>query len=73
MAFDNGADGYYAFKPGIESQDMIREVLGTDDPGVIYLFKQWWGKYKISLRDLDAQVEEAEIVMKGYLEELGYE
>ena len=52
---------------------MIRELVGTDDPGIVSLFEKWWDKYKVSLRELDQQVEEAENVMKGYLQELGYE
>lgn len=73
VVFDDSGDGYYSFKPGIDSKEMIREAVGTDDTGIITLFEKWWNKYKVSLKELDEQVAEAEDVMKGYLEELGYE
>lgn len=73
VVFDDRGDGYYLFKPSIESKEMIRDIVGTDDPGIILLFEKWWDKYKVSLRELDQQVVEAEAVMKGYLQELGYE
>ena len=40
---------------------------------VIAQLERWWDKYRLSLKELDAQVAEAEDVMKGYLTELGYE
>lgn len=40
---------------------------------VLQQLERWWDKYRVSLSDLDAQVVEAESVMKGYLKELGYE
>ncbi len=73
VIFDDTGDGYYAFKPVVESKEMIRDFLGTDKASIVSLFERWWDKYKVSLKELDAQVAEAENVMKGYLEELGYE
>lgn len=64
---------YYDFKPEIESKEAIRDHLGTDDPKVIGQFERWWDKYRVSLHQLDDKVATAEAVMKGYLEELGYE
>ena len=40
---------------------------------VIGLLERWWDKYKVSLHELDYQVDEAEAVMNGYLAELEYE
>ncbi len=71
VVFDDRGDGYYEFKPSVESKEMIIDVV--DDDNVVPLFERWWDKYKVSLKELDEQVEEAEKVMKGYLEELGYE
>jgi len=73
VVFENGGDGYYKFKSAIGSKEKIREHLGTDDAGIIAQFEKWWDKYKVSLRELGVEVEEAEKVMKGYLQELGYE
>ena len=74
VVFNDRGDGeYYDFKPSIETKEMIRDVVGTDDPAIISLFERWWDKYKVSLRELDGQVVEAEMVMKEYLQELGYE
>lgn len=66
-------EGYYDFKPEIDSKEAIREAMGEVDAKVINQLERWWDKYRVSLSELDAQVAEAESVMKGYLEELGYE
>jgi type I restriction enzyme M protein len=80
-----GGDGdpdYYDFKPEIDSKEAIREYLsrhsrtcGNPEPDakVIAQLERWWDKYRVSLHELDAQVAEAEAVMKGYLKELGYD
>ena len=67
--FTRRDNDYYDFK--IDSKEAIREV--TDNQKVITQLERWWDKYKVSLHELDKQVEEAEAVMKGYLKELGYE
>jgi type I restriction enzyme M protein len=73
VVFDKKDDDYYQFKPEIESKEMIRDVAGTDNAVVISQLERFWDKYKISLHELDAQVDESETVMNGYLKELGYE
>ncbi len=57
VIFDDRGDGYYDFKPSVERKEMIREMIGTDDAGIISLFEKWWDKYKVSLRELDQQVD----------------
>ncbi|MDP2503065.1 type I restriction-modification system subunit M [Vibrio splendidus] len=68
---------YYVFKPSIESKEQIREVIEKADAKVLPLtisqLERWWDKYQVSLHELDQQVTEAELVMQGYLKELGYE
>lgn len=64
---------YYDFKPEIDTKEAIRETVGDVDAKVIAQLERWWDKYRVSLNELDAQVTEAESVMKGYLKELGYE
>ncbi|MAY34876.1 MAG: type I restriction endonuclease subunit M, partial [Spongiibacteraceae bacterium] len=66
-------DQYFEFKPEIDSKEAIREAVGDVDSKVITQLERWWDKYRVSLKELDAQVAEAEEVMKGYLVELGYE
>jgi type I restriction enzyme M protein len=73
VVFNRKDSDYYEFKPEIESKASIRDVIGTDNQKIIAQFERWWDKYKVSLHELDAQVNEAETVMKGYLKELGYE
>jgi len=65
--------GYYEFKPEIDTKEAIRETVGTADAKVISQLERWWDKYRVSLSELDAQVAEAESLMKEYLKELGYE
>ncbi|MAL95631.1 MAG: type I restriction-modification system subunit M [Haliea sp.] len=64
---------YYDFRPEIDTKEAIRETVGEVDAKVITQLERWWDKYRVSLHALDAQVAEAESVMKGYLQELGYE
>ena len=64
---------YYDFKPEIETKEQIRDHLGTEEQSVINQFERWWDKYRVSLREIDAQVKQSEEVMWGYLKELGYE
>lgn len=64
---------YFDFKPEIDSKEKIRELAGDADAAVIQQLERWWDKYRVSLRELDQQVAEAEKVMNEYLRELGYE
>jgi type I restriction enzyme M protein len=64
---------YYDFKPEIETKEQIREHLGDLDQSVITQFDRWWDKYRVSLHEIDTQVKESEVIMWGYLKELGYE
>lgn len=66
-------EDYYDFRPEVASKEAIREVAGDVPAAVISQLERWWDKYRVSLHELDAQVTEAEVVMKGYLKELGYE
>lgn len=69
----SASEKYYEFKPEIDSKEKIREVVGDASAAVIEQLERWWDKYRVSLKELDAEVAEAEQVMKGYLQELGYE
>ena len=71
--FNRKDDEYYEFKLEIESKEAIREKVGDVDSKIVTQLERWWDKYRVSLHELDAQVDEAERVMKGYLKELGYE
>jgi type I restriction enzyme M protein len=72
---------YYQFKNEIQSKEQIRLFVEENAPDtnakvlslVIGQLERWWDKYQVSLHQLDAQVTEAEKVMQGYLQELGYE
>ena len=64
---------YYEFKSEIETKEQIRDHLGDADQAVIDRFEKWWDKYRVSLHELDEQVDAAEAVMWEYLDELGYE
>lgn len=77
--FDRRDEAYYDFKPAIDSKEQLRDIVQLEDPDaensavIINQLERWWDKYKVSLHELDAEVVEAESVMKGYLKELGYE
>jgi len=64
---------YFDFHSDLKNKEDIQTALGSDcDAAVINQCNRWWDKYKVSLHELDAQVGEAEAVMKEYLQELGY-
>ncbi len=69
----SAGEKYYEFKAEIDSKEKIREVAGDASAAVIEQLERWWDKYRVSLKELDAEVTKAEQVMKGYLQELGYE
>lgn len=73
VVFDCKDDDYYEFKESIVSKESIRKVVDTDDSDVIGQLERWWDKYRVSLHELDFQLDEAESVMYGYLKELGYD
>ena len=64
---------YYDFNPDIKSKEQISELMGDASSEAIKQLEHWWDKYKVSLHELDGQVADAEYVMKGFLQELGYE
>lgn len=66
-------EDYYDWQPSITSKEDLRLHLPADRPELIARFEHWWDKYHVSLHELDAQVAQAEAVMKDYLQELGYE
>ena len=66
-------EDYYDFKSEVDSKEAIREVAGDASASVISQLERWWDKYRVSSNELDAQAAEAARVLKGYLEELGYE
>ena len=71
--FDKRDEEYFDFKASIETTDSLREVCGSNDAAVVSQLERWWDKYRVSLGDLDLEVNEAEKAMKGFLAELGYE
>ncbi|TMN72559.1 type I restriction-modification system subunit M [Pseudoalteromonas sp. S1727] len=78
MVFDKRDENYFVFKPQITSKEQIRsfinENIGGDvEAAVITQLERWWDKYQLSLHELDEQVTSAEVKMKSYLKELGYE
>lgn len=72
VIFDELNADYYAFKAAIKSREDIKNILSDTDPAVIERFELWWDKYKITLKDVDQQCEQANEKMKNYLKELGY-
>jgi type I restriction enzyme M protein len=64
---------YYDFRKSIKTKEQISELMGDASSEAIKQLEHWWDKYKVSLHELDGQVAEAEDVMKGFLQELGYE
>lgn len=66
-------DAYYDFKPEIETKEQIRDHLGEVERPVISQFERWWDKYRVSLHEINTQVDQSDEVMWNHLKELGYE
>ncbi len=64
---------YMKFKDEIKNKSQIRQILGDVSDSVIRQFERWWDKYGISFAQIDSEVQESEVLMHGYLKELGYE
>jgi type I restriction enzyme M protein len=71
--FSGPVEGYYQFKESIARREDIAGALSTDERAVIARFEQWWDKYRVTLKDIEAEYAEADAEMKGFLEELGYD
>lgn len=71
--FVKRGNDYFDFNPAIQTKEQIGEFMDDCEAAVITQLERWWDKYKVSLHELDAQVADAEAVMKGFLGELGYE
>lgn len=72
--FDKQDENYFVFKDEITNKESIREAAGENiEAAVITQLERWWDKYQVSLHQLDDLVTSAEVEMKGYLKELGYE
>lgn len=76
--FDKQDENYFIFKAEITNKESIRTVVEESagenvETTVITQLERWWDKYQVSLHQLDDQVASAEVEMKGYLKELGYE
>jgi len=72
--FDKQDEKHFVFKSEITTKESIRKMVGEDaETVVINQLERWWDKYQVSLHQLDKQITRAEVEMKGYLKELGYE
>ena len=76
--FDKRDENYYSFKAEITNKESIRAFIEENtgdytEAAVITQLEHWWNKYQVSLHQLDDQVASAEVEMKAYLKELGYE
>ena len=73
VVFELKNDNYYQFKSKIKTKESIKDHLETKEQKVIEQFERWWDKYRMSLHQLDEELQEAERAMNDYLAELGYE
>ena len=71
--FDKVDKNYLKFKDAIKSKEDIAEFAKGMDAGAITKIEHLWDKYKMTLKDVEAEYAEADKIMKKYLKELGYE
>ena len=64
---------YMRFKYEIKNKLQIREIIGNGSDSIFEQFEKWWDKYGSSLKEIDEEINESEIVMNEFLRELGYE
>ncbi|MEM4247820.1 MAG: type I restriction-modification system subunit M [Candidatus Nanoarchaeia archaeon] len=77
---------YFFFKEAIRSKEQIADFFEKSsirsdrsdesiqsNQQILSQLERWWDKYKVTLKDIEAEYEEADKTMKKYLKELGYE
>ena len=60
---------------GKEREDLERELerrVVAHRQSVISVVESWWRKYRVTLRDVEGERDEAKGRLDGFLEELGY-
>ncbi|KAB8036231.1 type I restriction-modification system subunit M [Silvanigrella paludirubra] len=74
LIFEEKDEEYFIFKSEIDCKEKIREFINDDiDFKTLALIERWWDKYKLSLRDLEKEIENEGILLKSFLKELDYE
>jgi len=64
---------YFDFRPDIsEKTDIAQHAAGLSD-GVIAQLEHWWDKYKVTFKNIEAELIAADKALDAYLKELGYE
>lgn len=71
--FERVDEYYYKFKDAIKTKEQIAEYANGLSSEAISQLERWWDKYQVTLKDVEAEYEAADAVMKQHLEELGYE
>jgi type I restriction enzyme M protein len=60
---------------GILKGDLARELarrVAAHRQAVVSAVEGWWGKYRVTLRDIERERDAAKELLDGFLEELGY-
>ncbi len=64
---------YYDFRPEItEKADIAQYADGLSDAVIVQL-EHWWDKYKVTFKNIEAELAAADQQLDAYLKELGYE
>ena len=58
------------FREALASQ--IDRYVAEHRQRVVALFENWWDKYRVTLRDIEAERAETERELNRYMEVLGY-
>lgn len=65
--------GYVQFKKEITSKEILREIVGQNNPLVLAQLERWFDKYSVPLEAIETERAASEKKLSRYLKELGYE
>lgn len=71
--FEKRDEFYYDFKNSITSKKDIKKLVNSENLAIVSIFEHWWDKYRVSLYDLNNEVNEAEEKLWSHLRNIGYE
>jgi type I restriction enzyme M protein len=60
---------------GILKGDLRRELdrrVAVHRQTVVSAVENWWGKYRVTLRDIEGKRDRAKVRLDGFLKQLGY-
>jgi len=63
---------YFDFRPELTDKADIAKYAAGLPSGAVAQLERWWDKYKVTFKDIEAELVAADKELDAYLKELGY-